>query len=290
MWKSLLLALALLPGLTAPAAAQGAGASPAATPPAGPSAEIAKHITDVASADASVQEAAAVALGKTGDRKILPLLEALREGSVYVRPLPGGKKETVIVGDKVTEGDKTLVPLFTRLRARAHRRARTASRCSRSSPRSRRSPTGRSLRLAIRPLIDAFSGQSELANPDPATRRAAATKMGNTGDAATRQVLEDALAKESDRWVRFALEEAIALIQLRTAVERRARDRGGDARRARQRERAGAPLPDRGRRRSAAPARGGGAGRRSSASSAGVSSPRASRSPSRASRCPRSCC
>ena len=54
-----------------------------------------------------------MALGKTGDRKILPLLEALREGSVFVRSLPGGKKETVIVGDKVSEGDKTLVPLFT---------------------------------------------------------------------------------------------------------------------------------------------------------------------------------
>jgi len=57
----LLLALALLPGLTPPAAAQGAAASP---PP-----EIVKAITEVASSDAAVQETAAVALGKTGDRK-----------------------------------------------------------------------------------------------------------------------------------------------------------------------------------------------------------------------------
>ena len=70
----LLLALALLPGLTAPAAAQGAAPAP---PP-----EIVQAIAEVASSDAAVQEAAAVALGKTGDRKILPLLEALREGSV----------------------------------------------------------------------------------------------------------------------------------------------------------------------------------------------------------------
>ena len=104
MFTPLLLALALLSGLTAPAAAQGA----AAPPPA-----IAKHIADVASSDAAVQEAAAVALGETGDRKILPLLEALREGSVYVGGSPGGGKETVIVGDKVSEGDKTLVPLFS---------------------------------------------------------------------------------------------------------------------------------------------------------------------------------
>ena len=80
----LLLALALLSGLTTPAAAQGAAASP---PP-----EMVKAITEVASSDAAVQEAAANALGKTGDRKILPLLEALREGSVYVRTAAGRKE------------------------------------------------------------------------------------------------------------------------------------------------------------------------------------------------------
>ncbi len=207
MFKRFLLALALLPGLTALAAAQGAGPSP----------EIAKHVADVASSDAAVQEAAAVALGKTGDRKILPLLEALREGSVYVREV-SGRKETVIAGDKVTEGDKTLVPLFT-----AYGREPVAG--SDGKPLLVELSTlqevsaGRSLRLALRPLIDAFSGQNDLVNPDPATRGGAATKMGNTGDAAALPVLEGALAKERDRWVRYAIEEAMALIQLRTGSE-----------------------------------------------------------------------
>src|SRR5882672_6511939 len=83
-------------------------ASAAEAPPS----ELPKYLADVTSADSTVQEAAAAALGKTGDRKILPLLEALREGSVYVRSLADGGKETVIAGEKVTEGDKTLVPLF----------------------------------------------------------------------------------------------------------------------------------------------------------------------------------
>jgi urea transport system permease protein len=209
VWKPLLLALALLPGLTAPAVAQSAGSSPAA-----PSEAVVKHIVDVVSADMAVQEAAAVALGKTGDRKILPLLEALREGSVYVRTLPGGKKETVIVGDKVSEGDKTLVPLFT-----AYGREPIAGPDGRPLLTELSTlgevSAGRSLRIAIRPLIDAFSGQNDLVNPDPATRRAAATKMGYTGDASTLKVLEEALPKESDRWVRFALEEGAALIRLR---------------------------------------------------------------------------
>jgi len=208
VWKSLLLALALLPGLITPAAAQGAGPAP----------EIAKHIVDVASTDSDVQEAAAVALGKTGDRKILPLLEALREGSVYLRPLPGGKKETVIVGDKVSEGDKTLVPLFTAYGREPIVGPDGKPLLAELSTLEEVS-TGRRLRVAIRPLIDAFSGQSDLANPDPATRRAAATKMGYTGDGGTLSILETALSKESDRWVRFALQEAAALIRLRVGTE-----------------------------------------------------------------------
>jgi urea transport system permease protein len=161
-----------------------------------------------------VQEAAAVALGKTGDRNILPLLEALREGSVYVRSLPGGKKETVIAGDKVSEGDKTLVPLFTAYGREPITGPDGKPLLADLSTLGEVS-TGRSLRIAMRPLIDAFSGQNDLTNPDPAARRAAATKMAYTGDSATLKLLQDALPKETDRWVRFALEEGAALILLR---------------------------------------------------------------------------
>jgi len=208
--RSVLAALALLSGLVAPAVAPGAAPTP--------SAEIAKHIADVASSDAAVQEAAAVALGKTGDRRILPLLEALREGSVYVRTAPGGGKETVIVGDKVTEGDKTMVPLFS-----AYGRVPLTGADGKPVLAELSSladvPAGRSLRLVLRPLIDAFSGQSDLSNADPATRRGAATKMGNAGDASALPVLERALTTERDRWVRFAIEEAIALIRLRSGSD-----------------------------------------------------------------------
>jgi urea transport system permease protein len=205
----LLLALVLLPGLTTPAAAQGAASS---LPP-----EIAKALAEVASSDAAVQEEAAVVLGKTGGRKILPLLEALREGSVYVRALPGGKKETVIVGDKVSEGDKTLVPLFS-----AYGREPILGPGGKplliELSKLEEVATGRSLRLVLRPLIDAFSGQTQLADPDWTVRQAAAEKMGNGGDPGSLPVLTEALAKEKDRWVRYALEEAIALIQLKSGA------------------------------------------------------------------------
>jgi len=191
----------------------GAPGEAAAPPP-----ELAKAIADVASSDGTVQEQAAVAIGKTGDRKVLPLLEALREGSVYVRTLPGGAKETVIVGDKVTEGDKTLVPLFSAY-------GRDALTGPDGKPlladisTLQDVPAGRSLRLALRPLIDAFSGSTQLADPDPNVRSGAATKMGNAGDASSVPTLTEALAREKNRWVRYSIEEALAMIQLASGPE-----------------------------------------------------------------------
>ena len=207
MFTALLLTLALLSGLATPAAAQSAAPSP----------EVMKAIAEVASSDAAVQEAAATALGKTGDRKILPLLEALREGSVYVRTLPGGKKETVIVGDKVNEGDKTLVPLFSAY-GREPIQGGDGKQVLADLTKLEEVSTGRSLRLVLRPLIDAFSGQTQLADPDWTVRQAAAVKMGNNGDRAALPALTETLAKEKDRWVRYALEEAIALIQLKSGT------------------------------------------------------------------------
>ena len=209
MITALLLTLALLSGLTTPAAAQSAAPSP--------SPEVMRAIAEVASSDAAVQEAAAMALGKTGDRKLLPLLEALREGSVYVRTLPGGKKETVIVGDKVNEGDKTLVPLFSAY-GREPIQGSDGKQILADLSKLEEVSTGRRLRLVLRPLIDAFSGQTQLADPDWTVRQAAAVKMGNNGDPAALPALTETLAKEKDRWVRYALEEAIALIQLKSGT------------------------------------------------------------------------
>ena len=211
MVKDILLALALLSGFAAPAAAQAPAAAP---PPPG----IAKAIAEVASSDGAVQEAAAVALGKTGDRKILPLLEALREGSVLVRSLPGGKKDVVIVGDKVSEGDKTLVPLFTAY-GKDPILAPDGKPLLVELSTLEEVATGRSLRLAIRPLIDAFAGNTQLADADWTVRKAAATKMGNSGDLTALPALAEALAKEKDRWVRYELEQAIALIRLKSGTE-----------------------------------------------------------------------
>jgi urea transport system permease protein len=180
--------------------------------------ELVKLIADVASSDGAVQEAAALALGKSGDRSVLPLLEALREGSVYVRSLPDGRRETVIVGDEVGEGEKTLVPLFGAYGPRPLT-APDGKPLMADIAALQSVPAGRRLRLALRPLIDAFSGAAQLSDADPSVRRAAAVKMGNTGDAAALSALTAALGAERDRWARHAIAEAIALIDLNAGDE-----------------------------------------------------------------------
>ena len=137
---------------------------------------------------------------------------------MYVRSLAGGGTETVIAGDKVTEGDKTLVPLFG-----AYGREPLTSADGKpllvDVASLQEVAAGRSLRLALRPIIDGFSGSSLLANPDPNVRKAAATKMGNAGDRSALPALSQALGVERERWARHAIEEAMALIDLHAGDE-----------------------------------------------------------------------
>jgi urea transport system permease protein len=198
------------------ALAAGAVATAVAAHAAPASTEVERLILDVASKDAAVQEAAAVALGKTGDPKLLPLLEALREGSVYVRTRADGTKQTVIAGEKVTEGERTLVPIFSAY-GREPVRGTDGKPATADLASLEEAPTGRSLRVVLRPLIDAFSGQGQLADPDPNARRAAARKLGAAGDAASVGTLREALGRERDAGVRVAMEEAIALAELGSA-------------------------------------------------------------------------
>jgi urea transport system permease protein len=72
----------------------------------------------------------------------------------------------------------------------------------------------RRLRLSIKPFLDADETRTQLADPDPAVRRAAAAKIGKQAEARATTQIEAALAREPDRRVRHALAEALALIRL----------------------------------------------------------------------------
>jgi urea transport system permease protein len=168
-------------------------------------------LAGLGSKDPAAVQAAAAALGALNDPKLLPLFEALREGSVYVWRAPGAAPRTVIGGAKSMAGDTEVLELYAPYgRVPLLRRA----------PRDQLEEVSadRALRRLIRPFIDALSSSRELEDPDPAVRRSAATKMGAQGDPALLPVLREALVRESNRGVRQAVDESIALIELGTGT------------------------------------------------------------------------
>jgi urea transport system permease protein len=182
--------------LVAPAA--GHAQSPAA--PA-----LAAALADLPGTDAGRREAAVTTLGKTGDPKWLALLAALREGSVYARKA-GGRLEIVVGGTKSTRGDQDVIEIFA-----AYDRTSLGT-----VPLGDLSEVAadRVLRLVIKPFLDADETRVQLRDPDPSVRQGAAVKLGNQADAGAVPVVEEALQKEPNRWVRQALAEALAMIRL----------------------------------------------------------------------------
>jgi urea transport system permease protein len=80
-----------------------------------------------------------------------------------------------------------------------------------------RANADRSLRMIIKPIVDLLKNKAKLASQEADERRAAATDLGSLGKSIAVPWMEAALQQESDRWVRYALEESINLIRLSTA-------------------------------------------------------------------------
>ena len=189
--------LALVVWLAVGAAGHAAGAAP--------SPEVAGALADLRTDDADKREAAVTVLGQTRDPKWIQFLGALRDGSVYALT-HGGATELVVGGSKATRGDQDVIDIVG-----AYDREPLGT-----VPLSelKEVPADRRLRLVIKPFLDADETKGQLADPDPGVRRGAAVKLGNQAAAGAAPVVEDALTKEGDRWVRHALAEALALIRL----------------------------------------------------------------------------
>jgi urea transport system permease protein len=189
--------LSLIAWLAAPAAGH-------AAPPA-PSPEVARALADLTGDDADRREAAVNVLGQTRDPKWIRFLGALRDGSVYART-KAGATELVVGGTKATRGDQDVIDI-----ASAYEQEPLGTVALTDL---KEVPADRRLRLAIKPFLDADETKAQLADPDPAVRQGAAVKLGNQADLAAVPTIEEALKKETDRWVRHALTEALGLIRL----------------------------------------------------------------------------
>jgi urea transport system permease protein len=162
-------------------------------------------LADLASGDPDRQETAVGVLGRTGGPEWLAFLAALRDGHVYVWT-HAGRVDVVIGGARSTRGSTEVVEV----------------RAAGDSWPIGVAPVGeltelaadRRLRAAIRPFLQVDETRRQLADSDPAVRRAAAVKLGSQPDAAGARLLEAALAGEPDPRVRYALREALALTWL----------------------------------------------------------------------------
>lgn len=72
----------------------------------------------------------------------------------------------------------------------------------------------RAVRVAVKPVKDLLKNKLNLASDSDDVRRAAAADLGMSGQVAAVAWLEQAAAKESNRWVRYAMEEGAALLRL----------------------------------------------------------------------------
>jgi urea transport system permease protein len=92
----------------------------------------------------------------------------------------------------IEQGDVSLVPRLEEIRANADR----------------------SIRQAIKPLIDLLKNRAKLASSDIDVRRSAATDLGTAGKPVAIPWLEAAAASEQNKWVRYTMEESAALLKL----------------------------------------------------------------------------
>lgn len=164
----------------------------------------------LADEDSDVVEKAFFDLGASGDANVLPTLEALRRGSLYLWVDASGMRRIVIGRETVFRGDITGYEV---LEAYGAQPMKDSDGTPLFLPEAGLESIhiSRRLRIKITPVLTRlrlFSTQSSV-------RESAATKVGLSGKREDLPLLSKVLAKEKNRWVRFALTEAIGLLQLR---------------------------------------------------------------------------
>jgi len=182
----------------------------AQSPPAAD--EFTKAVTDLASRDRKVQEAAIETLGRLRDSRALVPLTALRQGNLFLMgdvlvcvPIEKEKKVFTKEGNELTpvteavttkdvlgpDGKPRLIDISSLKRVVATN----------------------ALKQKIAPVLSYLS----LASPDPDARKSAAGRMGEDRAPESIPLLQAAMAQEKDRWVRLAMDEAIQMIRLSDA-------------------------------------------------------------------------
>jgi urea transport system permease protein len=144
----------------------------------------------------SEREAAVNVLAATGDPRVVPILQALSDGTLYLRK----SDNKVVLAGKAGGGFELKDPL-----AGTDLGAATSSDIDKIK-------VNNGLRGKIRTLV----GQLTLLSPDRATRLSAAQSILKTADPNTLELLKKALTTEADPQIKSVMELAEAVIVLKT--------------------------------------------------------------------------
>jgi len=188
--------------------------TPAVRAQTAPPPAVMRQIDALATDDGAAQRAAVDALGQSGDRNVVPTLEALREESLYVWTPPNGTRRMVIARDKTTVNDHDAYVLQDAYGAGRLHNA-DGSELSATTDELEEVSVDRRVRAVIQVALERF----KLVDSDPAVRRAAAKSLADKGDITALEALADARAAERDPAARTAIDEAYNLLKLSAPAE-----------------------------------------------------------------------
>ncbi len=179
-----------------------------------PPGAIASALGALASTDVTEQKAAVAALVTSGDRKVIPLLDALREGSLYTWMGPNGAAQIVIAHQKVTVGEDEFFPLESAYPNEPLLGADDKPVLVRPDE-LKAIETSRPLRIAIQSALERL----KLLDPDARVRRSAAKTLADKQDLSALPNIESALVAESDPATRDGLAVAREILRLGSSAE-----------------------------------------------------------------------
>jgi urea transport system permease protein len=171
--------------------------------------DLSAYVQDLASADPTVQEDNLKALADTGNPAVFPVLDALNDGSLYVWKSASGSPKIVILTKVTDPTGQEKVRLIDPITGEALNKE-TDKEIDVDNDLDMISVKSDTARRLLRSALERL----KLFDQSAQTRTSIATKIGNGGDMAALPALQRALARETDRWARHAMEEAIGQIQL----------------------------------------------------------------------------
>jgi urea transport system permease protein len=170
---------------------------------------LSSYLQSIASTDPVIQEDGLKALNEMVDPSAFPLLDALNDGSLYIwKNASGGAKVVILKKVQDQTGQEKILLLYPLTGETLNKETDQEVDIDNDLDMvSVKTDIGRRLLRSALERLKLFDRSAQ-------TRTSAATKIGNSGDLSALPILEQALTKETDRWAKHAMEEAINQIRL----------------------------------------------------------------------------